>query len=374
MRFSDIPGNYQAKERLRAMADSGRIPHAILIEGPSGTGKFAMARAFAQYIHCENCTPEGEPCGRCPSCLQHESFNHPDTVFSFPILKTASAAGVCDDLADDWKKFLNDSPFMEFDRWLQVLGNPNGQPVVYSAEALSIARKFSKTSYSTKYRILLFWLPERMQNECANKLLKLIEEPFPDSLLVFVSDNPGEILPTVRSRLQSVSVNRVPAPEIATYLERELGADHVSAMAVAHIADGSLTAARNHMLQSKEYSQFLELFMLLMRAAYKRQVGVLRKWSTDISALGREAEIRFLSYCERMMRENFINNMHIPSLVYMTPAEQAFSTRFSPFINERNVERLLSEFSSARTDIAANANAKIVFFDLAIHVILLLKA
>lgn len=355
------------------MADSGRIPHAILIEGPSGTGKFAMARAFAQYIHCENRAPEGKPCGCCPSCLQHESFNHPDTVFSFPILKTASAAGVCDDLADDWKKFLNDSPFMEFDRWLQVLGNPNGQPVVYSAEALSIARKFSKTSYSTKYRILLFWLPERMQNECANKLLKLIEEPFPDSLLVFVSDNPGEILPTVRSRLQSVSVNRVPAPEIATYLERELGADHVSAMAVAHIADGSLTAARNHMLQSKEYSQFLELFMLLMRAAYKRQVGVLRKWSTDISALGREAEIRFLSYCERMMRENFINNMHIPSLVYMTPAEQAFSTRFSPFINERNVERLLSEFASARTDIAANANAKIVFFDLAIHVILLLK-
>ncbi len=374
MRFSDIPGHSRAKDRLRGMADSGRIPHAILIEGPSGVGKFALARAFAQYVHCENRTHDGEPCGHCPSCLQHESFNHPDALFSFPILKSASAAGVCDDLAKEWKQFLADSPFMEFDRWLQMLGNPNGQPVIYSAEALNIAHKFSKTSYSTKYRILLLWLPERMQNECANKLLKLIEEPFPDSLLVFVSDNPGEILPTVRSRLQSVPVNRIPANDIASYLEQEVGADRSSAMAVAHISDGSITAARNHMLQSKEYSQFLEFFMLLMRAAYKRQVGVLRKWSVDISALGREAEIRFLSYCERMMRENFITNLHIPSLVYLTPAEKAFSARFSPFINERNVERLLSEFRQARLDIAANANAKIVFFDLAIHVILLLKA
>ncbi len=374
MRFSDIPGHLRVKDRLRGMADSGRIPHAILIEGPAGTGKFVLARAFAQYIHCENRTSDGEPCGCCPSCLQHESFNHPDTVFSFPILKSASTAGVCDDLSKEWKKFLDESPFMEFDRWLQMLGNPNGQPVVYSAEALNIARKFSKTSYSTKYKILLFWLPERMQNECANKLLKLIEEPFQDSLLIFVSDNPGEILPTVRSRLQSVPVNRISVPDIAAYLEQSLGSDRSSALAVAHIADGNMISARNHMLQSKEYSQFLDFFMLLMRAAYKRQVGVLRKWSIDIASLGREAEIRFLSYCERMMRENFINNLHMPSLVYMTQAEQAFSSRFSPFINERNVERLLAEFKQARTDIAANVNAKIVLFDLAIHVILLLKA
>ena len=229
MRFSDIPGHLRVKDRLRGMADSGRIPHAILIEGPAGTGKFVLARAFAQYIHCENRTSDGEPCGCCPSCLQHESFNHPDTVFSFPILKSASTAGVCDDLSKEWKKFLDESPFMEFDRWLQMLGNPNGQPVVYSAEALNIARKFSKTSYSTKYKILLFWLPERMQNECANKLLKLIEEPFQDSLLIFVSDNPGEILPTVRSRLQSVPVNRISVPDIAAYLEQSLGSDRSSA-------------------------------------------------------------------------------------------------------------------------------------------------
>lgn len=374
MRFSDIPAHNQVKQRLRDMADSGRLPHAILIEGPAGTGKFALARTFAQYIHCEHRTPEGEPCGVCGPCLQHESFNQPDTFFSFPILKSASAAGVCDDLSSDWRSYLAENPFMEFDEWLKVLGNPNGQPVIYSAEAMNIARKFSTTSYSTRYKILLMWLPERMQNECANKLLKLIEEPYPDSLLIFVSDNSGEILPTVRSRLQTVSVSRVPDMEVAAYLRRSLGADEASAAAVAHLAGGSIVAARNLMHQTQEYTQFLEMFMLLMRAAYQRRVGVLRKWSVDMSALGREGEIRFLTYCERMMRENFMNNLGIPSLVYLTPQERGFSAKFSPFINERNVERLLSEFRQARIDIAANANAKIVFFDLAIHVILLLKA
>ncbi len=374
MRFSDIPGNFAAKTRLREMVDSGRMPHAILLEGPSGTGKFAIARALAQYIHCENRTPDGEPCGSCMSCVQHQTFNHADTIFSFPILKSVSPAGLSDDLAGEWAKFLQSSPLMDFEEWQKFLGNANGQPVIYSAEALNIARKFATTSYSSRYKILLLWLPERMQTECANKLLKLIEEPYQDSLLIFVSDSSGEILPTVKSRLQSVKFSRINDRDAADYLEREFNADHATALSVSHISEGNLTAAVKMLSKGKENAYFLEMFILLMRAAYKRQVGVLRKWSIDISGLGRESAIRFLVYCERMMRENFISNLHIPEMVYLTPAESSFSARFSPFINERNVERLLDEFREARTDISANANAKIVFFDLAIHVILLLKA
>lgn len=374
MRFSDIPGNTTAKSRLREMADSDKIPHALLIEGPAGMGKFALARTFAQYIHCENRTSDGEPCGKCMSCVQHQTFNQADTIFSFPILKSASSAGLSDDLSGEWFEFLKSYPLMDFEEWLKYLGNQNGQPVIYSAEAMSIARKFATTSYSSRYKILLLWLPERMQTECANKLLKLIEEPFPDSILIFVSDSPDEILPTVKSRLQSVKVSRISDIEAATYLERNFGTDRSTALSVSHIADGNLTAAIKMLSQSKDNEYFLEMFILLMRSAYKRQVGVLRKWSIDISGLGRESAIRFLTYCERMMRENFISNLHLPDMTYMTSAESNFSLRFSPFINERNVERLLDEFSNARRDISANANSKIVFFDLAIHVILLLKA
>lgn len=375
MRFSDIPANDTAKAHLRHMADTDRIPHALLLEGPAGVGKFALARAFAQYVHCTDRTPDGEPCGRCASCIQHQHFNHLDTVYTFPILKSASGTGLCDDLLDDWREFMRKSLYMDFDRWVKMLGNENGQPVIYSAEAQAISRKFATTSYSSRYKIMLCWLPERMQPECANKLLKLIEEPYADSLMVFVSNNAAEILPTVRSRLQSVKVGRVPDADVAAYLERTYQAPEASAKAAAHLAEGSITAAEGYLKQGKEQQKYLEYFMELMRSAYQRKVGVLRKWSSDVAtSLGREGMIRFMSYCERMMRENFIYNLRMPSLVYLTPDEEAFSSRFSPFINERNVERLLAEFGRARVDIGANGNGKIILFDLAVHVILLLKA
>ena len=374
MRFTDIPANETAKEHLRHMADTDRIPHALLIEGPAGVGKFALARAFAQYVHCTDRTPDGEPCGRCPSCLQHQEFNHLDTIYVFPMLKSACESGLCDDLIPDWHEFLRQSPYMDFSKWVKMLGNENGQPVIYAAEAQDIARKFATSSYSSRYKIMLCWLPERMQPECANKLLKLIEEPYPDSLMVFVSDNASEILPTVRSRLQSVKVNRLPDAEVAAYLMQKHKADPAAAATAAHLAEGSVLAAETHLGKGKEQQKFLDYFMELMRAAYQRKVGVLRKWSGDVAtSLGREGMIRFMTYCERMMRENFINNLRMPSLVYLTAEEQAFSSRFSPFINERNVERLLEEFGRAREDIAANGNGKMILFDLAVHVILLLK-
>lgn len=373
MRFSDIPAHDVVKERLRAMVDDNRLPHALLLEGPAGVGKFALARAFAKYIHCENRTPDGDSCGVCPSCRQHDTFNHADMVFSFPILKSVSAAGVSDDLICEWREFLNDFPYMNFEEWLKALNNPNGQPLIYSAESQNIIRKFATTSYSSKYKVLLMWLPERMQPDCANKLLKMIEEPMEDSILVFVSNNSREILPTIYSRLQRIEVKRLPDGVIENYLVQHHRMDVTNAAAVAHLASGSIIDAERQLSVSDENKQFLQFFMSLMRSAYQRKVGLLKKWSVDVAGLGREGAIRFLTYCERMMRENFIYNLHIPSLVYLTTDEQAFSKNFSPFINERNVESLLREFGSARTDIAANGNAKIIFFDLAVKTILLLK-
>ena len=373
MKFSDIPGHESVKERLRSMVDNNRLPHALVLEGPQGVGKFALARALAQYIHCEN-RSGGDSCGVCPACRQHATFNHADTYFSFPVLKGGSGSDtVSDDYIAEWHRLLEENPYMNFERWLQLLDNSNGQPVIYSAEGLAVIRKFSRTSYSTRFKILLQWLPERMQPDCANKLLILIEEPFPDSLLIFTSDNPGAILPTVYSRMQRVEIKRLPDDVVADYLVRNHDVAPADSLAIAHLAEGRITRAVAQISVSGESAQFLELFTRLMRSAYQRRVSDLRKWSVDVAGLGREAEIRFLAYCERMMRENFINNMRVPQLVYLNAAEAQFSSRFSPFINERNVESLLGQFASARTDVAANGNAKIILFDLAVKVILLLK-
>lgn len=381
MRFADIPGHDEVKQRLREMADSDRIPHALLIEGPPGTGKFALARAMAQYIHCTG-RRNRDSCGVCPSCVQHQTFNHVDTFFSFPVLKTAAPSGISDDLSDLWKGFLTGegakgpdkdaSMFMDFSRWVRMLGNPNGQPLIYVAESARIIERFTTTSYSTRYKIMLMWLPERMQPECANKMLKLIEEPLDDSLMIFVSNTPQEILPTVYSRMQRVKVRSLDEETIKNYLA-SYGVAPDDAAEAARLSDGSIVTALHRLAAARSADSRLDLFMQLMRLAYQRKVGDLRKWAETVAGEGREGIVSFLNYCVMMLRENFIFNLRMPQLNGMSRQEAQFASKFSPFINERNVESLLREFELARTDIAANGNAKMVLFHLAVTVILLIK-
>lgn len=371
MKFSDIPGHDSVKERLREMIDNDRMPHALLLEGAAGTGKFAMARAAAQYLHCTD-RRDGEPCGRCPSCIQHQSFNHIDTIYSFPVLKSAGGA-VSDDFVALWKEFLDASPYMDFELWQKMLGNPNGQPVIYVDESQEIIRKLSFTSHGSSCKVVVMWLPEKMNNQCSNKLLKLIEEPLPGVKLLFVSDNPGEILPTIYSRLQRIEMRRLSDSDVANHLQHMHAMDATDAMAIAHLAAGNIVIAEKNLANNGESHDFLELFQKLMRLAYQKKVGLLKKWSQDVAALGREQAARFCAYCQRQTRENFIANLQIPQLNYLNREEQSFSRNFSPFINERNVEQLSTLFGNAREDVIANGNGKIIFFDVAIKVILLLK-
>lgn len=374
MRFCDIPAHESAKQRLRNFVTTGRIPHAILFEGPSGIGKFALARAFAQYIHCER-PIDGDSCGKCPACIQHASFNHIDTHYVFPVVKkTSPQKSFSDDYYDEWKEFVEQNQYMNFEKWPAALGNTNAQPAIYVDESAELIRKLSFTSHKSQYKIVILWLPERMNDECANKLLKLIEEPHGDTLFLMVSNNPSLILPTIYSRTQRIELKRLPDQVIADYLTTTYAIDKQDALALAHIADGSMIEAEKAVSLSDESKLFLDLFIQLMRLAYQRKVKDLRAWSVDVAAMGREQEMRFLGYCQRLIRENFIYNLKVEDLNYLNKNEDDFSRNFARFITERNVEKLIEVLNNALTDISMNANAKIVLFDMAVKVILLLKS
>lgn len=372
MRFADIPGQEHTKQRLREMVDSGRIPHALLLEGPQGVGKYALIRAMAQYIHC-TARSGGDSCGRCPACLQHQSFNHIDVMYSYPVLKKDSKPTVSDDYAAEFREFIKESPIMDFEQWLPRLGNVNGQPKIYVEEANELLRRLNLKARQARYKIVLMWLPERLNQDTANKLLKLVEEPYNDTIFLMASDNPRGILPTIYSRTQRINVPRYGEAEIAAILQSETGIDATTAADAAAISDGSLVTAYHMAGLNKERQLHLELFMRLMRLAWQRKVIDLRAWSVDIAALGREGQMRFYDYCARMIRENFIYNIGNDSLVAMTGDERGFSAKFAPFINERNVEDLSATLDAARNDTALNGNAKIISFDLAVKVILLLR-
>lgn len=374
MKFSDIPAHDFAKQRLKAFVDINKIPHAILLEGPCGIGKFALARAFAQYLHCQN-RINGDSCGKCPSCLQHESYNHIDTHFVFPVVKKSSPKkSFSDDYIDVWKDYLSENPYMDFQKWLVALDNVNAQPAIYVDESEELIRKLNFTSHQAKYKVVLFWLPERMNQECANKLLKLIEEPYGDTLFVFVSNNSREILPTIYSRTQRIELKRLSDEVIAQYLVDNYAVEAQDALALAHIADGNIIEADKMVSLSKENQRFFELFIQLMRLSYQRKVKELKSWSVDVAGLGREQIMRFLTYIQRLIRENFIYNLSVSELNYLNKEEAQFSQNFAKFITENNVIKLIDVFNKALTDISGNANAKIVLYDMSIKVILLLKS
>ena len=374
MKFADIPGHEEIKARLRQMVDNERIPHALLLEGVSGSAKFALARAMAQYIHCTNRSASGDSCGQCQSCIQHQSFNHIDTFFSFPVVKKASKPTTSDYYVREFREFLSETPYMDFDEWLGKLGEPNAQPMIYVEEATELLSRLNLTARQSHYKVVLLWLPERLREEAANKLLKLIEEPFADTLFVMTSDNAKAILPTTYSRTQRIAVKRYDDTEVASFLQRELPIEPTEAERISQLADGSLSKALKLAGADKDSRKFLELFKQLMRSAWQRKVGELRRWSNDVAAMGRENNIRFYEYCSRLIRENFVMNIGSPTLVSVTADEMEFNARFSPFINERNIERLLKLFDTARADIAINGNSKIIAFDTAVQTILLLKA
>lgn len=371
MRFADIPGHENVKARLRAMADSGRIPHALLLEGPEGIGKFMLARAFARYIHCEN-RHDGDSCGVCASCRQHDEFNHIDLVWSFPVIKKDSKDTISNDYIAAFREFMSENRYMDFDRWRDKLGDSSKQPQIYVEEAVELIRRLTFMTRRSKYKVAILWLPERLHEKTANKLLKLIEEPFSDTKFILVSNEPRLILPTIYSRTQRIEVKCLPADTLAGILKAD-GQSEQEARILAASAEGSVNAANRIAGISERRQQFFSLFTDLMRKAYARKVKELRQWSVDVAGLGRETAMQFIDYAARLVRESFVMHLHVDELLTLSNAEREFVNRFYPFINEKNVIDIIEHFDRCRRDIAANGNAKIVLFDLAVRIIILLR-
>lgn len=362
MKFTDIAGHNEVIDSLRTIADSSKIPHAILLTGISGIGKMRLARAFAQYVHCKHHT-DGDSCGRCPACLQHQKFNNPDMHFIYPVVKKDGAL-VSTDFIEPWKEMLSDYSYMPPEKWNELINAGNSQPAIFVTESEDLISKASLSAYQENYKIFLIWLPEKMRMEAANKLLKIIEEPFEDTIFILVSNDDSKLLPTIYSRVQRFNMKPLSQQDISSHLSHTYGIAPSMAKAASKIAEGSIAKAEELACHPDEILEFSALFKEIMRMGYSLAAKRLKQLSETCAAMGREKLIRFLSYASRMIRENFIYNMKMPQISLLTPEEEEFSYKFSPFIHEGNVEGLASELARASADIERNANAKIVMFDL----------
>lgn len=370
MFFRDIVGHSELKRRLIEMVDSGRIPHAQLYTGAEGVGKLALALAVAQYICCEH-REGGESCGRCPSCVQFAKLSHPDLHFVFP-MATRDGVKVCSDMVDMFRSAVLKNPYISLEEWMNEASD--GKTVqIYAAEGEEIIRKLTFKPYQGQYKVMIVWIPEKMHEACANKVLKILEEPSPDTVFMLVSDRVDNVLGTIYSRCQRIAVSSIEKKDMELALREKFSVDEEEVAYLVKNAMGSWGRMLGLMKESEDARYDFELFVQMMRLAWGLDVKGIKNWTEQVAALSREGQIRFLQKAQRLIRENFILRLRNRDLTYMNSAEMAFAAKFAQFIHEKNVVQIMEELALAEAQIAQNGNTKIILFHLEILLYKLLK-
>lgn len=373
MFFRDIIGQEEVKKKFLIEINEGHIAHAQLICGPQGSGTLPLAIAYARYILCTN-PSTNDACGTCPSCVKMNKLAHPDLHFAFPIVKKKSGRDVvCDDYIKEWREFVTQNPYFTLNHWVKDMGAENAQAIIYAKESDEMVRKLSLKSSEGGYKVMIIWLPEKMNIVCANKLLKMLEEPPLKTLFLLVSESPDLILQTILSRAQRINVRKIEQSYIAQALKDKYALPEQDALNISHLSNGDFIRALEAIHFNEDTKIFFDLFVNLMRLSYMRKLKEMKAWSEQVAAMGRERQKNFLEYAQRMIRENFIYNLHQKDLTYLNLDEQNFASRFAPFVNERNAVEIMENLALAQQHIEQNVNAKMVFFDFSLKMIVLLK-
>ncbi len=376
MQFKQVVGQEDIKSRLVRMVTENRVSHSLLFTGPEGNGKLAIAIAFAQYLNCLN-PASGDSCGECSSCKKYNKLVHPDLHFVFPVIKSASEKNpVSNTYLSEWRALANQSTYFTLTTWLNKIRKEgeNKQGAIFTAESSEIIRKLSLKTFEGKYKVMIIWMPEKMNEATSNKLLKILEEPSENTVFILVSNFPDDMISTILSRTQQLKIPALKSDEIENHLMQKFQISAEEASGASKVANGNLIAAEEQVHMSEENKFFFEQFIQMMRHSYARKVGDLLKWVEEMSRYPRELQRNFLNYAINMIRENYIMNFKQPDIVYLTPEQYEWSKKFSPFINDKNAAMIAEDFALADSHIGQNGNSKVVLFDLGLKLIISLKA
>ncbi len=360
MRFSDVIGQTYPKQILRQMATGSRLPHALLLLGPAGSGKKALALALAQYVMCENRNAE-DACGQCSACRKVEKLLHPDLHFSFPSVGTNAAS---ETFLPQWRSAIAENPYFDVNHWLQLIGAENKQGNITKEECVNIIRKLSLKTFEGEYKILIMWLPEYLGKE-GNRLLKMIEEPPDQTLFFLLAENQELILPTILSRCQLVKVPPLNDSDIVEGLVKRGLAGQKESEGVAFLADGNFFEACN--LVADHQHDYAERLLGWLRKAYAGNGIELVRWSEDIAGIGREKQKQFLRYALHFMREYMALLITGNTRVRLQPEELQTAQKLTSVIAFDQIERIGHLFDECSYHVERNANPKVLFLDASIQ-------
>jgi DNA polymerase-3 subunit delta' len=372
MQFKDIVGQQEIKEQLIQTVKDGRISHAQLFYGPPGSGKLPLAIAYAQYISCTN-RGEKDSCGECPSCKKYNKLIHPDLHFVFPVIKDKSSLPISDTYIKSWREVISESPYFTFAQWLDKLGSENKQASIYKDEAQQIIHKLNLKTYESLYKVMVIWLPEKMNITAANKLLKMIEEPPPQTVFLLVSEDRGAVLPTIFSRTVSVRIPAIENQDMMQSLMQNYDINETEAKAISRMSCGNLVEARNYFHASKALMENLETLRQWLAILVKKDIPACVDWSESLAGSGREKQKDFLIYALRFFRELLMFRTKQQDLNYLLKEEEDFVRKVAPYVNLKYIFKISDEIELAHYHIERNGMSKIILLDLSFKLIRLIK-
>lgn len=343
-----------------------RVSHAQLFLGPEGSGKLALAIAYAQYINCTN-KQDGDSCGECPSCVKYQKVIHPDLHFIYPTAKVKNIdKPMSKDFIKEWRELLVEkNSYINLTEWYGKLGMERKQAIINARDCNEIIRTLSYKSYESEYKVMIIWMVEKLFHAAAPKILKVLEEPPDKTLFILVSENQDLIINTILSRTQLVKIGKLNDSDLAKALIRE-GYEPAEVNDAVRIADGNYLAALRLITQSEAERYNFMKFRDWMRYVYQFDVEKLNRFVADMSKNSREKNKSFLNYALRFSRECLLMNYNSSDLVRVSSEESEFIQKFYPFINERNSGLIADELDKSIYHIERNANPGVLFMDLSL--------
>ena len=368
MLFQEVIGQNAIKEQLIQSVFENRVSHAQLFLGPEGSGSFALALAYAQFISCTN-RSEKDSCGNCSSCRKYSKLIHPDLHFSYPFFRGGDKEDSIADLGE-WRDLVLSNPYFNLDEWRLRLDAQNKQPNINKAECLNILHRLSLKAFESEYKTMIIWLPEYLKNE-GNRLLKTLEEPASKTLIILVAQNQDQILNTIISRTQLVKIPALKNEDIVHYLIDNKDITETQASRIAYLSDGNLQTALN-LLKEDDHDDFRN-FTSWMRMTFADKGAQIIDFVDEISKLGRENQKNMLRYGVQLIRECIMMMSGAESLVHLPSAELDFVRNFSKHLDLAKCEALVNELEKAHYHIERNANPKILFLDVSLQFVKILK-
>lgn len=378
MQFKDVIGHADIKRKLIQTVKDMRVSHAQLVYGPEGTHKIALAIAYAQFINCEN-PSENDSCGVCPSCVKYHKLQHPDLHLIFPTVTTpAIQKPSSEDYTLQYIDFLKKNDYhISLSDWIEFAWEEKKQGVITAKDANRMIELINMKNYEAKVKVFIIWMVEKLNHVAAPKLLKTIEEPPDNSLIIMVTENYDKILNTIISRSQLVKLSKYPNDIIRNELINRYHVPVSKAANVARFVDGNFYSALKESKEDREFdytNEYIE-FMRNTFSVVKKRTGLekLEAWITKTAKQSRENQISFLKYCLNMTRQCLLYNLNEESLLNINEQEADFMSKFSPFVNENNIINISNEFNKAILHIERNGNANLILYDLSFKIGALLR-